>query len=106
MFDCAGVQSTVNNALYTTKMGAQIVLLATFKKPIEIDSNIVMFKALHLTSTLAYRNVFPTVIELIAEGRLKVSSVITSQIELADIVDKGFETLINDIKQAKILVKP
>ncbi|MER1956953.1 MAG: 2,3-butanediol dehydrogenase [Solibacillus sp.] len=106
VFDCAGVQSTVNNALYTTKMGAQIVLLATFKKPIEIDSNIVMFKALHLTSTLAYRNVFPTVIELIAEGRLKVSSVITSQIELADIVDKGFETLINDIKQAKILVKP
>jgi len=106
VFDCAGVQSTVNNALYTTKMGAQIVLLATFKKPIEIDSNIVMFKALHLTSTLAYRNIFPTVIELIAEDRLDVSSVITSKIELDDIVDKGFETLINDIKQAKILVKP
>lgn len=106
VFDCAGVQSTVNNALYTTKMGAQIMLLATFKKPIEIDSNIVMFKALHLTSTLAYRNVFPTVIELIAEGRLDVSPVITSKIELADIVEKGFETLISDIKQAKILVKP
>lgn len=106
VFDCAGVQSTVNNALHTTKVGAQIVLLATFKKPIEIDSNIVMFKALHLTSTLAYRNVFPTVIELIAEGRLDVLPVITSTIELDDIVDKGFETLINDIKQAKILVTP
>lgn len=106
VFDCAGVQSTVNNALYTTKMGAQIMLLATFKKPIEIDSSIVMFKALHLTSTLAYRNVFPTVIEMIAEGRLDVSPVITSKIDLEDIVEKGFETLINDIKQAKILVKP
>lgn len=106
VFDCAGVQSTVNNALYTTKMGAQIMLLATFKKPIEIDSNIVMFKALHLTSTLAYRNVFPTVIELIAAGRLNVSPIITSKIALSDIVDKGFETLISDIKQAKILVKP
>ena len=35
-----------------------------------------------------------------------LTSVITSKIELDDIVDKGFETLINDIKQAKILVKP
>lgn len=75
-------------------MGAQIVLLATFKKPIEIDSNLVMFKALHMTSTLAYRNVFSTVIELIASGRLDVSPVIPSKIELDDIVDKGFETLI------------
>lgn len=106
VFDCAGVQSTVSNALYTTKMGAQIMLLATFKKPIEIDSNMVMFKALQLTSTLAYLHVFPTVIELIAAGRLDVSTVITSKIELNDIVDKGFETLINDIKQAKVLVKP
>lgn len=106
VFDCAGVQSTVNNALYTTKMGAQIMLLATFKKPVEIDSNIVMFKALHLTSTLAYRNVFPTVIDLISEGRLDVTSVVTSKIDLANIVADGFETLINDIKQAKILVKP
>lgn len=87
-------------------MGAQIMLLATFKKPIEIDSNMVMFKALQLTSTLAYLHVFPTVIELIAAGRLDVSTVITSKIELNDIVDKGFETLINDIKQAKVLVKP
>lgn len=106
IFDCAGVQMTVNNALYTAKLGAEIVLLATFKKPIEIDSNILMFKALHITSTLAYRNVFPTVIQLISEGRLDVKPVVTAKIDLDNIVEDGFETLIHDIKQSKILVKP
>ncbi|HWL23800.1 MAG TPA: hypothetical protein VNR38_08630 [Ureibacillus sp.] len=65
-----------------------------------------MFKALHITSTLAYRNVFPTIIQLMAEKRLDVRPIITSKINLEQIVEDGFEKLLSDVKQAKILVKP
>ncbi len=44
-------------------------------------------------------------IDLINEGNLKVKDVITDEIELDDIVESGFEKLINDKSQAKILIK-
>jgi Zn-dependent alcohol dehydrogenase len=39
------------------------------------------------------------------QGNLKVKDVITDEIELDDIVESGFEQLVNDKSQAKILVK-
>jgi len=43
---------------------------------------------------------------MISTGRLDVKSVITKKIKLEDIVSEGFNQLIHDKKQAKILVKP
>ncbi|MBC2922052.1 butanediol dehydrogenase, partial [Staphylococcus saprophyticus] len=59
-----------------------------------------------LTSTIAYTpTTFQQTIDLINEGNLKVKDVITDEIELDDIVESGFEKLINDKSQAKILIK-
>ncbi len=44
-------------------------------------------------------------IDLIKEVNLKVKDVVTDEIELDDIVESGFEQLVNDKSQAKILVK-
>ncbi|HWO76430.1 MAG TPA: hypothetical protein VNM69_11125 [Bacillus sp. (in: firmicutes)] len=43
---------------------------------------------------------------MMATGRLDVKPVITKKIDLQDIVEEGFNQLINDKKQAKILVRP
>ncbi|HLR18834.1 MAG TPA: butanediol dehydrogenase, partial [Staphylococcus sp.] len=48
---------------------------------------------------------FQQTIDLINEGNLKVKDVVTDEIELNDIVESGFEQLVNDKSQAKILVK-
>ncbi|MGX0347362.1 threonine dehydrogenase-like Zn-dependent dehydrogenase [Staphylococcus cohnii] len=59
-----------------------------------------------LTSTITYTpTTFQQTIDLINEGNLKVKDVITDEIELDDIVELGFEKLINDKSQAKILIK-
>ena len=59
-----------------------------------------------LTSTIAYTpTTFQQTIDLINEGNLKVKDVVTDEIELNDIVESGFEQLVNDKSQAKILVK-
>ena len=105
-YECAGAQPTMTSAVASVKQGGQVMAIAVYAKPVSIDMGQVMFKAADITSTLAYRHVFPEVIEMIATGRLDVKSVITKKIDLKDIVEDGFNQLINDKKQAKILVRP
>ncbi|NRG45514.1 2,3-butanediol dehydrogenase [Bacillus sp. CRN 9] len=105
-YECAGVQPTMTNAVASVKQGGQVMAIAVFTKPVSIDMGQVMFKAANVTSTLAYRHVFPEVIDMISTRRLDVTKVITKKIELTDIVEEGFNQLTNDVKQAKILVRP
>ena len=105
-FECAGAQPTMTSAVASVKQGGQVMAIAVFAKPVSVDMGQLMFKAADITSTLAYRHVFPEVIDMISTGRLDVKPVITKKIELKDIVENGFNQLINDKKQSKILVKP
>lgn len=105
-YECAGAQPTMTNAIASVKQGGQVMAIAVFAKPVAVDMGQLLFKAADITSTLAYRHVFPEVIDMISTGRLDVKPVITKKIELEDIVEEGFNQLINDKKQAKILVRP
>ncbi|WHY83947.1 2,3-butanediol dehydrogenase [Neobacillus novalis] len=104
-YECAGAQATITNAVASVKQGGQVMVLATFAKPVSIELGQLMFKASDITSRLAYRHVFPEVIDMISTGKLVVNPVITKKINLEDIVAEGFEQLIHDKKQAKILVR-
>lgn len=105
-FECAGAQPTMTSAVASVKQGGQVMAIAVFAKPVSVDMGQLMFKAADITSTLAYRHVFPEVIDMISTGRLDVKPVITKKIDLKEIVEEGFNQLINDKNQSKILVKP
>lgn len=104
-FEAAGVQPTMTNAIASVRQGGQVMAIASYAKPVVVDINQLMFKAVEVTSRLAYRHVFPEVIDMIATGQLNVKQVISKEIKLDDIVEEGFLQLINDVKQAKILLK-
>lgn len=95
-YEAAGAQPTFSNTISVLKKGGDLMFIAAFTKPVELDMSLVMIKELNVTSTLAYRHVFPEVINLMASGRLDVKNVITKKIELAQIVDEGLELLIKD----------
>lgn len=59
-----------------------------------------------MTSIIAYRNIFPQVIQLIANGQIQAERLITKKISLNQIVDEGFEALTSSKNQIKILVDP
>ncbi len=40
------------------------------------------------------------------QGYYRAEDLITARIALADVVEKGFETLLNDKSQVKIIVEP
>ncbi|MNT42912.1 hypothetical protein D3C72_1793520 [compost metagenome] len=53
---------------------------------------------------IAYRNIFPQVIALIDSGRMPVEKLVTRKISLDNIVSEGFEALVNDPTEVKILI--
>lgn len=59
-----------------------------------------------MTSIIAYRNIFPQVIQLIANGQIQAAELITKIISLDQIVTEGFEALTKNKNQIKILVDP
>lgn len=105
-FEVAGVAPTFISAIDVTKPRGTVVIVSIFGHSIEWNPMQLTNTGVKLTSTIAYTpSTFQQTIDLINEGNLKVKDVITDEIELNDIVESGFEQLVNDKSQAKILVK-
>ena len=105
-FEIAGVAQTLKSAIDVTKPRGIVVIVSIFGHPIEWNPMQLTNTGVKLTSTIAYTpTTFQQTIDLINEGNLKVKDVITDEIELNDIVESGFEQLVNDKSQSKILVK-
>ena len=102
--DAAGVQASFDTGIDSLRNGGTAVLVALFGKKITHDALNQTLRELTIVGTAAYRNIFPQVIALINSGRLPVEKLVTSVISLDDIVEKGFETLVNDPSEVKILV--
>ncbi len=105
-FEVAGVAPTFKSAIDVTKPRGTVVIVSIFGHSIEWNPMQLTNTGVKLTSTIAYTpSTFQQTIDLINEGNLKVKDVVTDEIELDDIVESGFEQLVNDKSQAKILVK-
>lgn len=102
--DCAGVQASFDTGIASVQNGGTVVLVALFGKPIQHNALDQVLREITIRGTIAYRNNFPQVIALIDSGRMQVEKLVTSKISLDEIVPKGFEALVNDPTEVKILV--
>lgn len=105
-FEVTGVEVCLNNAIECAKTRGQVMIVSIWEGASAISPNSLVLKERQLKSILGYRDVFPATIQLITEGRLPVDKVITKKIKLQDIVNDGFEELVNDKSHIKILVSP
>ena len=105
-FEVAGIESTFKQAIESTKIRGLVMIVSIFSKSIDWNPFDLTNSGVKIMASLAYEKVtFQQTIDLIASGQLEAKKVITNHIEIDDIVEKGFESLINDKSQAKILVK-
>ncbi|WP_254438612.1 zinc-binding dehydrogenase [Paenibacillus sp. DCT19] len=104
-YEAAGVQPTMDSAIAVIKKGGEVVVIAAIPTPLQVNFFELLVKEANLTSTLAYRHIFPEVVSLIAEGALDVKQVITKKIKLDNIVEEGLELLMSDKSHAKILIE-
>lgn len=58
-----------------------------------------------LTGIIGYRDVFPAVISLMAQGYFPADKLVTKRITLDEVIEEGFEGLLKERDQVKILVK-
>lgn len=102
--DAAGVQASYTTGIKSLRNGGTAVLVALFGKDVTYSAFDQVVREITIKGIIAYRNIFPQVIALINSGRMPVEKLVTSKIELDDIVDKGFEALVNSPSEVKILI--
>ncbi|WP_413512140.1 2,3-butanediol dehydrogenase [Myroides odoratus] len=103
--DCAGVQASYDTGLNTIRNGGTAVLVALFGKPVQHDALQQVLREITVKGVIAYRNIFPQTMKLITSGKMPVEQLITNKISLDEIVDKGFEALIKNPSEVKILIE-
>ncbi len=107
VFEVTGVEPGLLGAIESAKAGGQIVIVSVWEKPLTLSPNAFVFRERHLMGSFGFRNtVFPAVIRLISDGRIKVDELITKKIPLDAISVEGFEELANSKEHIKILVTP
>lgn len=104
-FEVAGVAPTFKQAIDVTKPRGNMMIVSIFARPIEWNPMQLTNTGVNVLSSIVYTpSIFQRTIDAMSSGQLNPQGIITSQIELDEIVDKGFKTLTNDKTQSKILV--
>jgi (R,R)-butanediol dehydrogenase/meso-butanediol dehydrogenase/diacetyl reductase len=81
--------------------------VSIWSRPATIDRQKLVLKEIDLRGTIAYVRDHPATIKLVQEGKIDLKPFITSRIPLDQLIDKGFDTLINHKDTAvKVLVRP
>jgi len=106
-FDCVGNQPAFDTAIKVTGRRGIICVAGLSLKPIQVPFMRLWGHEKEITFSSGYENEFPAAIGLLADGRIDVESLISARIQLADLVEKGFNPLIKEAdRYVKILVYP
>ncbi|MGQ4552647.1 2,3-butanediol dehydrogenase [Dermabacteraceae bacterium CCM 9519] len=106
-FECTSVDVVLNTLLDAVRPGAVVVNVSIWGHQPKIDMHKLVLKEIDLRGTIAYCGDHPATIKLVEEGKVNLEPFITGKIGLDDLIDEGFDTLINRNETAvKILVSP
>ena len=104
-FECTSVQPALDLILDAVKPTARIVIVSIWGHPAQLNMQKIVLKELDIRGTIAYVNNHPESIALVESGKINLEPFITGKIFIDDLVDQGFDTLINHNETAvKILV--
>lgn len=111
-FEVAGIEQTLQDAIASTAPGGHTTIVSIFEDAAEIEPNELVMGERSLNGTLAYEGgprsavEFEPVVNMFDSGALDPEPLISSRIALDDVVDDGFEALLDpDREEVKILVE-
>ncbi len=103
VFEVAGLQTTLDSTLACLRKGGEAVLIGLMGMA-QVDIFDIVNRELRLTGSVGYRDVFPTLISWTARGLIDPSAIVTRKVSLPQAVTQGFDALIADKSQVKVLV--
>jgi len=104
-FEAAGSQAALDSTLACVRKGGEAVLVGLMGKA-EVDIFDIVNRELRLTASVGYRDVFPTLIAWTARGLIDPSAIVTRKVSLAQAIPQGFDVLVADKGQVKVLIAP
>ena len=105
-YEVTGVPAVLEQALEVAEKDGELMIVSIWEKPAEINPNQVVIQERTIRGVIAYRDVFPKTLELMKKGYFSKDLLVTKKIKLDDIIEEGFETLVKEKSQVKILVSP
>jgi (R,R)-butanediol dehydrogenase / meso-butanediol dehydrogenase / diacetyl reductase len=105
-FDAAGIQETLQTAMHATRKGGTVTIISIWEGPVELNPNDIVMSELNVGGTICYTpEDFADTISMLRDGSIKTEGVITERIPLSDVVEGGFEELVDHKdRHVKILV--
>jgi len=88
-FECVGSDAALNTAVEVTRAGGTICLVGMFPGPSRFDFNFLMRGEKIVVTSLSYGDEFPTIIAMLADGRLQAEPLITRTLPLDEALEKG-----------------
>ena len=82
------------------------MVVSIWERQATIDPNEFAIQEKSLKGIIAYRHIFPKVLDLMEQGYFAADKLVTKKIQLENIVQEGFVELTQDKSQIKILVSP
>lgn len=105
--ECGGVSATGLLAGRLARRRGRVVIMGVHEHPNPVDFTDIVFGEKTLLGSMGGYGVFDEAITQVAEGKLRTEPMITGRIALKDIVQGGFEALLQEKdRHAKILVSP
>lgn len=105
-FEVTGVPAVLAQCINSTHYEGETVVVSIWEKEAAFQPNTLVLHERSVKGIIAYRHIFPAVMELMTRGYFQADKLVSKKILLDDIVEQGFETLVREKQQVKILVQP
>lgn len=104
--ECVGLEASLNACAEAVRRQGRVVQVGLHMKPASIDAMLWALKDITVEATWCYpTQIWPRIARMIEAGAFPVEKVITSRIVAEDVVEKGFEALLDPAgEHLKILV--
>ncbi|MDQ0222396.1 2,3-butanediol dehydrogenase [Streptococcus moroccensis] len=105
-FEVTGVPKVLAQSLEALKNDGECIVVSIWETEASFHPNELVIKEKTMKGIIAYRHIFPDVLKLMTQGYFSKDKLVTKVIKLDDIVEEGFEALVKEKSQIKILVSP
>lgn len=106
VFECVGIPETIQEAVQDVSKGGKVIVLGVSTEPVEMDFLDIMYNEKSIRAVYSCADEFTEALELIKSGKIDPLDIVTSEISLSEISDKGLGKLMGEHQEIKILVRP
>jgi (R,R)-butanediol dehydrogenase/meso-butanediol dehydrogenase/diacetyl reductase len=106
VYICTGAPAAFADAMSLVRRGGQLFVLGLCPEPVPADFMTVVLSELDIRGSYLGHGAFPAALDYLAQGRIRVEPLVSHEIALDEVVERGFEELLRPETAAiKVLVR-